>query len=145
MILLARAALAVGSSVVLAGAYSFHQGVMKIDVDESRPGGNHVHLWVPAAVVPVAMHLMGREEKRQVSHQAREAMPIIRAFVKGLKKYPDAEFVEVQDENQHVAIRTHDGKLQIDVTREEENVHLLCPLAMIEDLSSQLQEADSGS
>jgi len=145
MILLAKAALAVGSAVVLAGAYTFHEGVMKIDVDESRAGGSHVHLWVPAAVVPMAMHFVPREHLRHASREAREAMPILRAFVNGLKKYPDAELVEVQDENQHVLIRTHDGKLQIDVTGDEENVHVLCPLAMIEDITAQLENSEPGS
>ena len=145
MILLAKAALVAGSAAVLAGAYTFHEGVMKIDVDESRAGGSHVHIWMPAAVVPMAMHFVPRDHLRHASHQAREAMPIVREFVKGLKKYPDAELVEVQDKNQHVLIRTHAGKLQIDVTGDGEDVHVLCPLAMIEDVTSQLENSGPGS
>ena len=145
MVLLAKAALAVGAAVVLAGAYTFHEGVMKIDVDESRSGGSHVHVWLPAAIVPMALHFVPRDHLRHASHQAREAMPIVRAFVKGLKKYPDAELVEVQDENQHVQVRTVNGKLVIDVTGGGEDVHIRCPVAMIEDVTTQIEKSAPGS
>jgi hypothetical protein len=145
MILLAKAALAVSSTVVLAGVYTFHEGVMNISVDESRPGGTHMHLWLPAAVVPMAMHFVPREHLRHASHEAREAMPILRAALKELKKYPDADFVEVQADDQHVQVRTVNGKLVIDVTGDGEDVHVRCPLAMIEDVATQLETSEPGS
>jgi ferredoxin-NADP reductase len=63
----------------------------------------------------------------------------VRALSKELKKYPDAELVEVEDANQHVRIRTHNGRLLIDVNAPDETVHVACPLAMIEDVSRQLE------
>jgi hypothetical protein len=36
MMLLAKAALGMGSALVLAGAYTFHEGVIRVDVDEFR-------------------------------------------------------------------------------------------------------------
>ena len=54
MLFLAKAALGLGGTIVLAGAYTFHEGVIRVDVDESREGGSHVHMWVPAAAVPMA-------------------------------------------------------------------------------------------
>ena len=97
MMLLAKAALGLGGTIVLAGAYTFHEGVIRVDVDEFRSGGSHVHMWVPAAAVPMALHLVPAQHMRHASHQAREALPILRAVLKELKKYPDAEFVEVID------------------------------------------------
>jgi len=140
MMLLAKAALGLGGTLVLAGAYTFREGVIRVDVDEFRSGGSHVHMWAPAAAVPMAMHLVPDKHWRHATEQSREALPILHAVVNELKKYPDAVFVEVIDHNQHVQIRTHDGKLQIDVDAPDERVHVLCPLSTIEDVTSQLEE-----
>ena len=145
MLLLAKAALGLGGTIVLAGAYTMREGVIRVDVDEFRSGGSHVHMWVPAAAVPMALHLVPSQHMRHASEHAREAMPILRALVKELKKYPDAEFVEVDDGDQHVRVRTHEGKLQIDVDAPDEKVHVLCPLSTIEDVTVQLEEHTSGA
>jgi hypothetical protein len=145
MMLLAKAALGLTSTLVVAGAYTFHEGVIRIDVDEYRDGGSHVHLWVPAAVVPMTMHLVPREHLRQAAEHAREFMPIARAIVKELKKYPDVDLVEVVDGEQHVQIRTHKGKLQIDVEEPGQNVHLLCPLSTLDDMANQFEAVVPGA
>ena len=145
MMLLAKAALGLGGTLFLAGAYTMREGVIRIDVDEFRSGGSHVHMWVPAAAVPMAMHFVPSKHMRHASEQAREALPILHAFVKELKKYPDADFVEIDDNNQHVRMRTHGGKLQIDVDAPDEKVHVLCPLSTIEDVTSQLEEHAPGA
>ncbi len=140
MMLLAKAALGLGGTLVLAGAYTMREGVIRIDVDEYRSGGSHVHMWVPAAAVPMAMHFVPSKHMRCASEQAREALPILHALVKELKKYPDADFVEIVDHDQHVRMRTHGGRLQIDVDVPDQKVHVLCPLSAIEDVTSQLEE-----
>ncbi len=140
MMLLAKAALGLGGTIILAGAYTFHEGVIRIDVDEYRSGGSHVHMWVPAAAVPMAMHFVPGEHLRHASEQAREALPVLHAIVKELKKYPDADFVEVDGHDQHVRMRTHGGNLQIDVDAPDEKIHVLCPLSTIEDVASRLEE-----
>ncbi len=140
MMLLAKAALGLGGTLVLAGAYTMREGVIRIDVDEYRSGGSHVHMWVPAAAVPMAMHFVPSKHMRCASEQAREALPILHALVKELKKYPDADFVEIVDHDQHVRMRTHGGRLQIDVDAPDQKVHVLCPLSAIEDVTSQLEE-----
>ncbi len=145
MMLLAKAALGLGGTLVLAGAYTFHEGVIRVDVDEYRSGGSHVHLWVPAAAVPMAMHFVPGEHLRHASEQAREALPVLHAIVKELKKYPDADFVEVVDHEQHVHVRTLGGKLQIDVDAPDERVHVLCPLSAIEDVTGHLEEHAPGA
>jgi hypothetical protein len=145
MMLLAKAALGFGGAIVLAGAYTMREGVIRVDVDEFRSGGSHVHMWVPAAAIPMAMHFVPDKHWRHASEHAREAMPILHAIVKELKKFPDADFVEVVDHDQHVRVRTHDGKLQIDVDAPDEKVHVLCPLSTIEDVTSQLEDHASGA
>src|ERR1700674_5534095 len=125
MMLLAKAVLGLGSTIVLAGAYACREGVLRIDVDEYRSGGSHVHLWVPAAAVPMAMHFVPSQHMRHVSAQAREAMPILHAFVKELKKYPDADFVEIIDSDQNVRMRTSGFKLYSSMDAPETTIHVL--------------------
>ena len=140
MMLLAKAALTVGGTLVLAGAYTMREGVIRIDVDEYRAGGSHVHMWVPAAAVPMALHFVPDKHMHHMSHDARQAVPILRAIFKELKKYPDTEFVEVDDHDQHVRIRTQGGRLQIDVDAPDQKVHVLCPLSTIEDVAIQIEQ-----
>jgi len=141
MIFLAKAALGLGGTLVLAGAYTMREGVIRVDVDEFRANGSHVHMWVPAAAVPMALHLVPSDHMPMChTHEAREAMPILHAAIKELKKYPDSEFVQVDDSDQHIRIRTVGGRLQIDVDTPDEKVHALCPLSTIDDVVVQLEE-----
>jgi hypothetical protein len=145
MILLAKAALGVCSTLVLAGAYTFHEGVIRVDVDEYRSGGSHVHFWVPATVAPLAMHFVPREHLRCASEHAREFLPTAHAIMKELKKFPDADLIEIRDGEQHVQIRTHHGKLQIDVKDPGQTVHVLVPLSTLNDVTAQLESNAPGS
>jgi hypothetical protein len=134
--ILAKLALGFCGTVALAGAYTFHEGVMR--VDEDHYDGRHVHVWVPAAIVPMALHFVpSRHLERPLEH-AGPWLPTLRELTKELKRYPEAEFVEVQDGRQHVRIRTHQGKLLIDVTEPSETVHVACPLAVMEDIAREL-------
>lgn len=145
MILLAKVALGVGSAMVMAGAYTFHEGVIRIDVDEHRSEGSHIHFWVPATVVPLALHLAPRHQIDRATLQAGEFMPMVRTLTKELGKYPDVTFVEVRDHEEHVHIQTHEGSLQIDVEDPGETVHILCPLAVIQDVADQLDSERPGA
>src|ERR1700751_3214017 len=137
--LLAKLALGLGAPLVLAGAYTFHDGVL--GVDEYHGNGRHVHMWVPAAVVPAAMHFVPKERMEEVTVQVSPWLPTLRAVTKELRKYPEAEFVNVSDADasQHVRVRTHNGKLIIDVDQPDEHVHVTCPLAMIEGVADELE------
>ncbi|OLC96424.1 MAG: hypothetical protein DMG35_15570 [Acidobacteria bacterium] len=145
MMLVAKAALGMGGALVLAGAYTFHEGVIRVDVDEYCAGGSHIHMWVPAAVVPMTLHLVPKHHLREAAERAREFLPLTHALIKELKKFPDADFVEVTDDDQHVQIRTHAGKLQIDVEEPDQNVHLLVPLSTLDDVTSQLELSAPGA
>src|SRR5437762_12707605 len=114
MMLLAKAALGLGGTLELAGAYTIREGVIRVDVDEYRSGGSHVHVWVPAAAVSMAMRFGPSRHMRHASEHAREALPVLHAIIKELKQYSDGDLVEVVDDDQHVWARTYGGKLQID-------------------------------
>lgn len=139
MMLLAKVALGLGGTLVMAGAYTFHEGVIRVDVDEHRAEGKHVHFWVPATVVPIALHLAPRKDLDRAAQQAAPYMPMFRTLTKELEKYPDVKFLEVDEPGQHVEIQMHKGNLQIDVHDADNTVHIVCPLAAIEDLAEQLQ------
>jgi hypothetical protein len=138
MLLVAKIGLGFGATVALAGAYTFHEGLLRVDVDESRGDGQHVHVWLPAAIVPMAMHFVPRQQMECAGHQAERIAPMVHAAAKELQKYPEAELVDVRDGEQFVHIRTHNGKLLIDVEEPGETVHVSCPLSTIDEVSREL-------
>jgi hypothetical protein len=138
MVLLAKIALGFGATVVMAGAYTFREGLIRVDVDETRGEEHHVHVWVPAAMVPMAMHFVPRKQMFRAGERSAEFMPLVHAMAKELQKYPEAELVEVHDGEQYVRIRTHNGNLMIDAEEPGETVHVSCPLATIDDVSREL-------
>jgi hypothetical protein len=145
MMLLAKVALGVGSTLVMAGAYTFHEGVIRVDVDEHRSQGAHIHFWVPATALPLALHIAPRKEMERVAREAGPFLPMLRTLTKELEKYPDATFLEAEEPGQHVQIQTHQGRLQIDVQDSENTVHIACPLAAIEDVADHLESHQPGA
>lgn len=135
--LFAKVALACAGTFLLAGAYTFREGLMSVQ-EECPREQRHVHVWLPAAVVPMALHVVPAHYTEHAARQAAPFLPTIRALAKELEKYPNAELVDVRDAEQHVHVRTHNGKLLIDVDSPEENVHVACPLVTIEDVSREL-------
>jgi len=144
MMLLAKAALGLGGTLVLAGAYTFREGLIRVDVDENRAGGSHVHVWVPAAMVPMAMHFVPKH-LCDALQQVREALPAIHAFAKELKKLRDADLIEVSEGEEHAQFRTRSGNLQVDVDSPDEHVHLRVPLITLDDVVGQLEESAPGA
>ena len=144
MILAAKIGLGMASTVVFATVYTFREGTIRIDVDEYRDGGSHVHFWVPAAAVPMAMHFVPKEHLREASRHADEFVPVIQALTSEMRKYPDTIFVEVEDGNDHVSIGTVGHRLQIDVDNAEEKIHVAVPLSTLNDVAAQLAEKRGG-
>src|SRR5260370_42708351 len=103
----------IGGAAALAGAYTFHEGVIRVDVDEYCAGGSHIHMWVPAAVVPMKMHFVPKHHLRDAADQAREFLPLTHALIKKLEKFPDPDFQEGTDSDPHAWIRPHGGEMQI--------------------------------
>jgi hypothetical protein len=144
MLLLAKAALGLCATASLAGAYVFHEGVIRVDVDESRGSGEHVHFWVPATAVPVGLRVVPRDKLRQVATQARPYLPLLREVAKELKKYPNAELVDVRDNDQHVRISLRDGKFYVDAVTDSDHVHVSFPVETISDVADRLEAVAPG-
>lgn len=139
MLLLAKAALGLSATFALAGAYIFHEGVIRVDVDENRIDGNHVHVWVPATVVPIGLRMVPRRNLQQAACQAREFLPALRELSKELEKYPNADLVDVRSSTDHVHVAVHDGKVYIDAVSGSDNIHVSVPVETIADVADRLE------
>ena len=144
MIFLAKAALGFGATMAVAGAYVFHEGVIRVDVDENRRGGSHVHFWVPATAVSASLRLAPRHCLEDAAMKARPFLPLLREISKELAKYPDAEFVEVQDSSDHVRVAMVNGRLEIDTLGDDQAVHVRVPAETIRDVADRLEDAAPG-
>jgi hypothetical protein len=142
MLIIAKIALGFGATLAVGGAYVFHEGVINVDVDEFRPGGSHVHVWVPATAVSLGLRVAPRYHMEHAASQVQPFLPVLREIAKELKRFPNAKFVEVKDGTDHVFIGTIDGKIRIDAVSNEETVHLRIPIETVEDVADRL-EADA--
>src|SRR5262252_2702704 len=132
--ILAKLALGAVGTLAVATVYTFREGTIRIDVDEHRPGGSHVHFWVPAAAVPAALHFVPDDKLQQAADKAQEALPIVQVLAEELKKYPDADFVQVDSEEEHVKVSVHGGKIYVDVKDHDDDVHVAVPVSTIQDV-----------
>lgn len=143
--ILAKVALGLGATMAIAGLYVFHEGVIRVDVDEHRAGGSHVHFWVPATVVSVGMYLAPKDQVSRATEEVRPFLPVLREVSKELEKYPNVELVDVTDARDHLRVAMVDGKLQIDaVTGEGDVVHLSVPARLLRDVADELEEKAPG-
>jgi hypothetical protein len=140
MLIIAKAALGVTATLALAGAYVFREGVIRVDVDEARAGGSHVHFWVPATTVAVGLRLAPRHHLEQAAAQARPYLPMLREVARELQKYPNAELVDVRDDSDHVRISMRDGRLSIDAVSPTDNIHVTVPAETLADVADRLED-----
>jgi hypothetical protein len=124
--------------MAMATVYTFRQGTIRVDVDEHRDGGTHVHVWAPAALIPMALHFVPDDKLHEAEERADEWLPIVRAVSASLGEHPQANFVEVQDDRDHVRVSTEDGKIRVDVQDPGEEVHVLVPISTIQDVAEQI-------
>jgi hypothetical protein len=144
MIFLAKAALGFGATLAVAGAYVFHEGVIRVDVDENHAGGNHVHVWVPATTVSLGLRCVPRDRLGDAASKAQPFLPLLREVSKELEKYPNVELVDVKDASDHVRVAMVNGRLQIDVVNDDQVVHVRVPAATIRDVADRLEDAAPG-
>ena len=145
MLMLAKAALGLSALAAAASVYIFHKGAIRVDVDERRNGGSHVHFWVPATVVSTGMHFMPKERIRHAADKMRPYLPLLREVSKELRKYPEAELVDVTSGADRARIAMRGGKLQIDAASEDGDVvHVSVPAEVLSDVADQLESQAPG-
>ena len=145
MLVMAKVALGMGATLAMAGAYVFHEGVIRVDVDEHREGGSHVHFWVPATVVATGMYFIPKGQLNHTTAEMRPFLPVLREVAKELEKYPNAELVDVSDARDHVRIAMEGGRLRIDAVSEDGDVvHVSVPARVLGDVADELEEKAPG-
>jgi len=145
MLILVKVALGLGITVAAAGAYIFHEGVIRVEVDEHRHDGMHMHFWVPATVVSTGLHFAPQEKLQCAAKQMRPYLPVLREISKELEKYPNTELLDAADGEDHVRIATVGGKIQIDaVSHEGDVVHVTLPVQVLSDVADQLEDRAPG-
>jgi hypothetical protein len=138
--ILAKLALGAVGTLAFATVYTFHEGTIRVDVHEHRAGGSHVHVWVPAAIVPTVLHFVPDDAMKGMDEHAREALPILKAVAEELQKYPNVEFVSVDGDNQHVKVSVRDGKVYVDVQDHDDDVHIAVPVSTIRHVAENLAD-----
>src|SRR5258707_4725109 len=102
--ILAKLALGAVGTLAVATVYTFREGTIRIDVDEHRPGGSHVHFWVPAAAVPAALHFVPDDKLQEAVDPAHESLPLVKIVAEELDKYPNTDIVQVDSDDDHVKV-----------------------------------------
>lgn len=145
MLMLAKIALGFGATAAMAGMYVFHEGVIRVDVDEPRDGGSHVHFWVPATAVSTGMHFVPPEKMKDTAARLWPYLPAMREMAKELEKCPDAELVDVVSGQDHVHVAMASGRLQIDAVSEDGDVvHVSVPARVLRDIADELESKAPG-
>ncbi len=143
--MLARVMLPVLGIVALAGAYVVHEGAVRVAVDEQVADGKHIHLLVPAVLVPVGMKFVPEQKLREAIVQARPWLPLIEAASQELARLPDSNLIEVRDPQDHVSIAKRGALLVIDVQSPRETVHVSVPLKTLNRVARHLESLGPAS
>jgi hypothetical protein len=141
MIFLAKLGIGVLGTALAGAAALSSEGFIYVNVQEKQPGGTHVRVLVPAAIVPTALHFVPRHDFADSSHDMREALPIIDAAIPALNDCPDGVLVEVKDPGEHVLVAKRGGSVVIDVNDHDETVHVSVPLIAAQSAIHQIAEA----
>jgi len=130
-VFLAGGLLLVVGSAVVAGAVAFNAGSVRVYVLEKKPGGDHVNLLIPAALVPLGMKFIPDRERERAAARLGPWLPAIEAASRELARVPDGPLVEVESARERVRIAKLGGSLVIDVESEQESVHVSFPLKLV--------------
>lgn len=141
MIFLAKLGIGVLGTALVGSAALSTEGFIYVNVQEKHPGGSHVNVFVPAAIVPAALHFVPRHNFADSSHDMREALPIIDAAIPALSDAPDGVLVEVREPDEHVLVVKHGGSIVVDVNDPEETVHVSVPLRAAQSAIHQIADA----
>jgi hypothetical protein len=135
----------VAGGLALVGAWVVHEGVVRVVVEERKPGGHHVHLFLPAAFVPVGLEFVPDQKLRGANAELHSWLPAIQAASQELASLPDSDLVEVRECGQHVRIKTRGARLVIDVESPGELVHVSFPLWTMDRVARKLESLGPAS
>jgi hypothetical protein len=130
IVALALLALPVGATLLVAGSVVAH-GVVTVNVQESKEGGTHLYLPVPADLLYLGMDLLPVLDQHGELARARREVgpwaPVAKAAMESLEDCPDAVLVDVQQHGQTVKIVKVGRSIEIDVHGQGDDVHISLP------------------
>jgi hypothetical protein len=133
---------AAGVGALLAGSYVYSQGLIRVSVHENRPGGEHIRLAVPGAIVPLALAFVpAKEIGRHMPAEARQHLPVVQAAMSELQRLPDCTLVQVDGPDEHVHIRVVDHQMVVDVNDHQDEVHVTLPLSSVHSVLAKMGRA----
>jgi hypothetical protein len=141
MIFLAKLGIGVLGTALVGGAALSSEGFIYVNVQEKHPGGTHVNVFVPAALVPTTLRFIPKHHFAGASRDLQIALPIIDAAIPALNDCPDGLLVEVVDPSEHVLVTKRGGSIIVDVNDPDETVHVSVPLRAAQSAVHQIAEA----
>ncbi|MFN7962837.1 MAG: hypothetical protein U0002_16330 [Thermoanaerobaculia bacterium] len=130
------------SSGVVLGATVVSSGLVHIQVDESKPGGMHLNLPIPAALVQATVAnlpaMMPERERERIHQKLGPIAPKLKALLAALDDAPDAVLVSVDSTREQVRIEKVGGSLKIHVHSAEEEVNVSIPLSTVDSVLTVL-------
>jgi len=128
--------------LTLTTAVVLKDGIIEINVQEKHEGGSHVHLYLPATVATLGVHLAPQERLREHLRREGEHLAIARTALSELEKVSDAVLVEVESAREHVRVAVHSGNFIVDVNDANDTVHISVPVRaarkVVEDLQADV-------
>lgn len=119
------------ATVILAVAVAYAAGAVDVSVREKKPGGDRIHLILPALPIELCLRLIPRAQFSHVHSQLQQWLPAIKAASEELERCPDATLVEVHDREDNVTIMKRGAYLIVNVDSRDETVHVSVPLHVL--------------
>jgi hypothetical protein len=117
------------------------EGMIEVNVVEKQPEAHHVYVLAPAMLVPIGMHFVPSRKLSQAAAELRPWMPTIRVALEQLRAGEDMTLVDVREPGQHVLVTKDGGSVVVDVTAEDETVHVSTPIRALESTIEQVAAA----
>jgi hypothetical protein len=141
MILLGKVALGIAGTALAGVGLICSQGMIEVNVVEKHPESHHVYVLAPAMLVPIGTHFIPSRKLTQAAAELKPWMPTIRAALDQLRAGEDITLVDVREPGQHVLVTKNGGSVVVDVTDDDEIVHVSTPIRAIESTIEQVAAA----
>lgn len=123
---------------VLAVALAFSAGAVHVRVEEHKPGGERLNLYLPAAALPLGLKLVPNEQRWEMAAQLRPWLPALEIAGRELARASDAVLVEIKSPGEWVRVAKEGRSLVVDVDSKEETVHVSFPLKTLAGVAAEL-------
>ena len=141
MILLGKVAVGIAGTALAGVGLICSEGMIEVNVVEKQPEAHHVYVLAPAMLMPIGMHFVPSRKLGRAAMELRPWMPTIRAALDQLRVGEDMTLVDVRETGQHVLVTKDGGSVVVDVTDEDETVHVSAPIRAIESTIEQVAAA----